>query len=579
MLAQKASFLLETGTCPSPYRVLALSYKRDAAKNLRDRVVQRSGSELAQRFDSYTFDAFSKMLVDRFRKGLPDLYRPSTDYQIDTKSKPRDLLNELPPREGLTLDDVQRVSVQDFQQIFVYGTDYRPDAVDKNSFVDKIARAFWHYMLHEYSPSRATFWMINRLANLLLLRRASLLAALRQTYPYVFLDEFQDTTGLQYELLQTMFACPKVNVTAVGDHKQRIMAWAGAFDGVFAKFMEDFHATDYRLSSNYRSSPLLLQIQHQIAIALEGRDAVLAIAGSQHSAQGYCEALSFADDAQEGRIYRRPHRELDCARSVGSPTDLRAFRRFVANATANLISALADRHISGRVEDRFQDLLAEPITRLLLNVLRLISEKRAPESWSRTLETLCLMRGAESDNQERVVESELSDFLHSLRTQAFPGPGNPDAMQQLIHMIVEFLDREAVRLMHPPYSQGEHLDGVLNSFASCLSECCVHGNPVETLNAFEGKSSIPMMTIHKSKGLEFDAVIFIGLEDEEIAYYKANPREETCNFFVALSRARQRVVFTTCQTRSIGRRLRHTDDVQPLYDLLQRAGIMVKEIP
>jgi superfamily I DNA/RNA helicase len=48
MLAQRASFLLETGICASPYRILAISFKRDAAKNLRDRVSRRCGDEVVR---------------------------------------------------------------------------------------------------------------------------------------------------------------------------------------------------------------------------------------------------------------------------------------------------------------------------------------------------------------------------------------------------------------------------------------------------------------------------------------------------------------------------------------------------
>src|SRR5688572_5399230 len=54
LLAQRASFLLETGTCRYPRRILAISFKRDAAKNLRDRVLARSGETLGRRFDSFT---------------------------------------------------------------------------------------------------------------------------------------------------------------------------------------------------------------------------------------------------------------------------------------------------------------------------------------------------------------------------------------------------------------------------------------------------------------------------------------------------------------------------------------------
>jgi superfamily I DNA/RNA helicase len=82
LLAQRALFLLQTGQCKAPHRILAISFKRDAAKNLKDRVVRRCCAEQARRFDSYTFDAFAKSLVDRFLGVIPDWCRPPRDYRI-----------------------------------------------------------------------------------------------------------------------------------------------------------------------------------------------------------------------------------------------------------------------------------------------------------------------------------------------------------------------------------------------------------------------------------------------------------------------------------------------------------------
>src|SRR5688572_10714049 len=82
LLAQRACFLLQTGACPDPRRILAISFKRDAARNLRERVAQRCGRELAARFDSYTFDSFAKGLVDRFLSALPTWCRPAQDYRV-----------------------------------------------------------------------------------------------------------------------------------------------------------------------------------------------------------------------------------------------------------------------------------------------------------------------------------------------------------------------------------------------------------------------------------------------------------------------------------------------------------------
>jgi UvrD/REP helicase N-terminal domain len=60
LLAQRAAYLLQTAMSPAPQRILAISFKRDAASNLGARVRERCHRQHACRFDSMTFDAFAK---------------------------------------------------------------------------------------------------------------------------------------------------------------------------------------------------------------------------------------------------------------------------------------------------------------------------------------------------------------------------------------------------------------------------------------------------------------------------------------------------------------------------------------
>ena len=82
MLAQRADFLLRTGTCRYPKRILAISFKVDASQNLKSRVRKRCGHELAARFDSHTFHAFAKRIIDRFRLVLTGRDVLDPDYSI-----------------------------------------------------------------------------------------------------------------------------------------------------------------------------------------------------------------------------------------------------------------------------------------------------------------------------------------------------------------------------------------------------------------------------------------------------------------------------------------------------------------
>ncbi len=201
MLAQRADFLFRTGTCRYPKRILAISFKVDASTNLKERVKRRCGGELSSRFDSYTFHAFAKRIIDRFRCVLTGNNTLTSGYTIGT---------EKIAGEQITFNDLVPLAI----------------GILKSS---KIARN-----------------------------------AIRQTYSDVFLDEFQDCTNLQYELIKLAFQGTHVRLIAVGDTKQKIMAWAGALEGIFQTFAHDFSAEPLNMYRNFRSKPALLRLQNKI---------------------------------------------------------------------------------------------------------------------------------------------------------------------------------------------------------------------------------------------------------------------------------------------------------------------------
>jgi superfamily I DNA/RNA helicase len=85
----------------------------------------------------------------------------------------------------------------------------------------------------------------------------------------------------------------------------------------------------------------------------------------------------------------------------------------------------------------------------------------------------------------------------------------------------------------------------------------------------------------QSKGLEYNSVVFIGLEDGAHWKFNENPSEEQCGMFVTLSRAKERVVFTFSSSRVRKGRMReqNRNEIAPLYQLLSDAGVEVETIP
>ncbi len=95
----------------------------------------------------------------------------------------------------------------------------------------------------------------------------------------------------------------------------------------------------------------------------------------------------------------------------------------------------------------------------------------------------------------------------------------------------------------PEYHTGDKLDIVTETFGLHLAACLSRSDSLESaLDEFEGVRHTPLMTVHKSKGLEYDTMIFLGLDDANWWSHTPQNSDGLATLFVALSRAKQRDV-------------------------------------
>lgn len=588
LLAQRACFLLETGFCPEPKRILAISFKRDAAKNLGERVKKRVGPELSRRFDSMTFDAFAKSIVDRFRMGLPEYCRPTEDYVIDPEfSKPR-IFRELMAQVADETKNRGLVRIQALNAEFIYkrffaGVELPPSRPNSGSFESIVALHVWKQRLSG-PKSIVNFDMIGRMADLALRCNPEVLTALRVTYAYIFLDEFQDTNSIHYALTKTAFRGTESVVTAVGDEKQRIMTWAGALHGVFQKFKEDFGAEPYDLKMNYRSARELVRIQSYLISALEPGSTLPEAADDGSKGDGECRVFSFQNHEHEAEYLAQFVHKAVTEEKI-HPRDICILTRSLPDAYSEFVVAeLTALGVPARVEEKFQSLLAEPVVEAIIHFLKLFANKRAPQSWEYIVELLALATGNTVDDEKfsRDSETRIKEFSKEARN-LLDEVDSSSSLKSLIGKCVLFFGPRAFRKMFPQYQQGTYLRDIVNDATKRLFEAREKSdNWKNAIEDFEGLNSVPIMTIHKSKGLEYHTVIFVGLEDSALWGFKGNPNEETCAFFVALSRAKSRVIFTFCHSRPDARngymQAQRRKEIDPLYKMLQEAGIEPEEI-
>ncbi|NTG40958.1 UvrD-helicase domain-containing protein [Rhizobium rhizogenes] len=484
MLAQRADFLLRTGTCRYPKRILAISFKVDASQNLKARVRKRCGHELAARFDSHTFHAFAKRIIDRFRLALAGKDALDPDYSIGPARV---------QRQSITFQDMVPLAVTIIES-------------------SDIARN-----------------------------------AIRQTYSHVFLDEFQDCNKEQYALITACFLGSGAKLVAVGDTKQRIMGWAGALEGIFETYAADFQAEPLNLYQNFRSAPRLRRMQNAMVRVMDppaalddaelpGEDGEIEILHFKDAT----EEASYLADAISGWIEEDAIKPSEIAVLVSKQQNLYC---------QELRAALQELKVPFREEDQVQDFASEPVVRLLTDFLVVVSGGAQPEAFRRLLEAVVYSESLD-DEQEYRARSRWDRYIGDVRQQITTGQlntGDHDALKKLAQELIDMVGRDAVVAFSPDYAQGNRLNQLIEGTVARISDLLEDGSDLPAaLTAFSADRAVRIMSIHKSKGLEFHTVIVMGIEKET---FWGKIEEERAAYFVGISRAKKRLVLTTCDHR------------------------------
>lgn len=422
--------------------------------------------------------------------------------------------------------------------------------------------------------SALTFKMIMRLAQFIIATNAKLKNYLNQTYSNLFLDEFQDTTFLQYEFLNSCFSSRSIITTAVGDNKQRIMMWAGANPEIFDKYMTDYQAKQLALKMNFRSAPNLVKLQNYLIENLLNKKDTVISNPKWNEKEGEAFMYFFANYKQEIEVLF-----LEISKYIKdeylSPRDICILvKQQLNNYTGELISYFNEKGIPARDESQLQDLLTENIILFLINVLYVVSDKKAHQAKSAALSFISNINSSFDDEQIYREEIQFNDLVRKLNKLLKDSPA--DEIDSVVRVILEYINEDKVSLTYPNYRNKEHLNDLIHSFVAELKKNLANSSLKQSLDNLMGIGVIPVMTIHKSKGLEYNTIIFIGLEDNAFWSYDRQPDEDQCAFFVALSRAKERVIFTFSKTRKRNNQMvtQSFDRIKDLLTNLSKSGVV-----
>lgn len=250
--------------------------------------------------------------------------------------------------------------------------------------------------------------------------------------------------------------------------------------------------------------------------------------------------------------------------------------------SATVIEALGARDIPARVENEIQDLLAEPLSEITLLLIRYVTGER--ELWADATDALARLRYGWYDEEIMPeIEGELRGFREGVEQSRQKRDTLEKQLTGLLGRAIEFVGPSSLKAQYPQYAQGDFFDTTVEKLRQHLAHSCV-GAPTtrHALARCLGEDCVPIMTIHKSKGLEYHTVVFLGLEDSAFWSFAEQSQEDLCAFFVAFSRAKKQVFFTFSESRvsreGRGETPQSRQTIGVLYDLLVQAGVPVEKV-
>jgi DNA helicase-2/ATP-dependent DNA helicase PcrA len=421
----------------------------------------------------------------------------------------------------------------------------------------------------------------------LLLRSARLLREVpevrerwRKRFAYLHVDEYQDTNRVQYELLR-MLTNERQNVCVVGDEDQSIYRWRGADVSILLSFSQDFPAAKViRLERNYRSTQKILDAAG--AVVANNPDRLGKTLRAENEAGGnlrYFEARDAQAEAEfvAGELERILSDDPDQTCAVEYRTNFQsrsfeeAFRRrgvryklvggFSFYNRAEVKDTLAYVRLALHPEDdisllRVLNVPARGIGKTTVDALRDVAQKESLSFWdameslmtnpasSRAVAPLRAFRELIQRLQEGYSTKEPADYLRYVLDEtgymsALKDRNTPEDVARIENL------EELVRAVAEAMDAGE-------SFTEFLDAAAL----VSDADSFEGKPGVTLITLHSTKGLEFDHVFLTGMEDGICPHSRSineekGIEEERRLVYVGMTRARK----TLTLTRAVYRRV------------------------
>lgn len=557
VITHRIKYLIE-GPGINPAHILVVTFSRAAAKEMKDRF------EKLCKKSPVTFGTFHSVFFNL----LKTAYGFNSE-QIASDELRYTLIKELIKRNSIENEDINTLAGNLLNEIALVKQD---NISIKNYYSNSISSDTFKKIYSDYESEleargKLDFEDMLSLTYELLSERSDILKAVQNRYRYILVDEFQDINFLQYNIIKLM-AGEKQNITVVGDDDQSIYRFRGARPEIMLGFERDFrNVKKVFLDINFRSSTQIVNASTKLISFNSKR-----FPKSFKAKNGDGAPVSLIE-------FKNPFLEVnsiikDIKDYIKSGQDINNIAvLYRTNLSPRLlIERLMRNNIPFTIRDAIPNLFDHWVAKDIISYIKLainmgdksdllrISNKpnryisRDSLSSSRAnIETLFDYYDDKSYMIKRIVE--LREHLRTIKNL------KPATALRYIRNVVgydeyieEYCDMNGVE-SDDCYSILGDLENSAAEY-NTFNEWFVHMDEYkdELIEAKrksnENDKGVRLMTFHSSKGLEFDIVYIIDVNEGSVPYKKAKGvdeiEEERRMFYVAMTRARKKLFICYC---------------------------------
>jgi len=546
-ITARLAYLLSLGI--DPQSTLTLTFTNKAAKEMRERAMKLIDASYPPLLS--TFHKFGLLFL---KMNIHLLGRANTFVIIDTDDKKR-IIKSI--SQDLPINFVAK-EISKFKNNFLTPNEILAMAKDENS--KKLSYIYENYISYLNKNNLVDFDDLLLLTYKILNNFPEVAENYSQKYKYIMVDEYQDTNDIQMKILQKLCSTHN-NICVVGDDDQSIYGFRGANIKNILEFEKTFNAKIIKLEENYRSTPEILDVANKLISYNKTRHNKILKATLKNGKK--VEILDNYNELAESETIAK--RITSLIESGVSPDNIAILYRINA-----LSRAIEDGLRSHKIEYKLiagMKFYEREEIKDIISYLRLLINPNDDYSFKRVVNKP--RRGIGKTSLEKIenVKGDKS-FFEYVKSEdiSFVTKKAQKSLKEFVEMIERLKDKPIMDLFFSIEDEIGLLqfykdeDKILNlqEFYGLIKEYANDGLELEEiLNELSLQSdadniedrAINIMTIHASKGLEFNYLFVVGFEEGFFPLGNADVEEERRLAYVAITRAKKELVLSYAKSR------------------------------